>query len=69
MIWPLADVLQGADLMLGPMTRQELRQAIEKPAERMGVTFETGLVERILDNVANEPGNLPLLEFAPHLKP
>jgi len=28
------------------------------------VTFAAGLVERILDDVENQPGNLPLLEFA-----
>ena len=30
----------------------------------MGLAFEPGLVERILDDVGEEPGNLPLLEFA-----
>ena len=29
-----------------------------------GVAFEAGLVQRILDDVGTEPGNLPLLEFA-----
>jgi WD40 repeat protein len=61
---PFADVLQKADVKLGPMTRDELMQAIERPAARLGVTLEPGLVERILDDVGDEPGNLPLLEFA-----
>ncbi|MCP4289575.1 MAG: protein kinase [Gammaproteobacteria bacterium] len=61
---PFADALQGTDLKLGPMTRDELGRAIENPAEKQGVLFETGLVERILDDVGQEPGNLPLLEFA-----
>ena len=61
---PLADALQDASLNLGPMTRQELKQAIENPAAKLGVVFEAGLVERILDDVSDEPGNLPLLEFA-----
>lgn len=61
---PMADVIQDADLMLGPMIREELSQAIELPAEKLGVTFEAGLVERILDDVGEEPGKLPLLEFA-----
>jgi hypothetical protein len=60
---PFADALQEASLMLGPMTRQELRVAIEKPAEMQGAAFEAGLVERILDDVGEKPGNLPLLEF------
>ncbi|MEH2306098.1 WD40 repeat domain-containing protein [Nostoc sp.] len=61
---PLADVLQNADIKLAPMNRDELSQVIEKPAEKLGVTFQDGLVERILDDVEDEPGNLPLLEFA-----
>jgi WD40 repeat protein/tRNA A-37 threonylcarbamoyl transferase component Bud32/energy-coupling factor transporter ATP-binding protein EcfA2 len=60
----LADALQDADLILGPMTRGELSQAVENPARKQGVAFEEGLVERILDDVGDEPGNLPLLEFA-----
>jgi hypothetical protein len=61
---PLADAIQDASLMLGPMQIDELTQAIEEPAENLGVSFEKGLVERILDDVGDEAGNLPLLEFA-----
>jgi len=61
---PFAERLQDASLMLGPMTREELRAAIEKPALKQGAAFEDGLVNRILDDVGDEPGNLPLLEFA-----
>ncbi len=61
---PFADALQEASLLLGPMNRDELRAAIEKPAEAQGAAFEAGLVQRILDDVGQEPGNLPLLEFA-----
>jgi WD40 repeat protein/DNA-binding SARP family transcriptional activator len=61
---PFADALQDGSLLLGPMNREELRAAIEKPAELQGANFEAGLVERILDDVGEEPGNLPLLEFA-----
>lgn len=61
---PFADALQSADVKLGPMTHQELAEAIEKPAQKQNVTFEAGLAERILADVGDEPGNLPLLEFA-----
>ena len=61
---PFADALQEATMMLGPMNRDELRAAIEAPAGMQGAAFESGLVERILDDVGEEPGNLPLLEFA-----
>ena len=61
---PFADALQGSTLILAPMTQEELGRVIEKPAEMAGVSFEYGLVERILTDVGDEPGNLPLLEFA-----
>jgi WD40 repeat protein/DNA-binding SARP family transcriptional activator len=61
---PFADALQEASVILGPMNREELRGAIEKPAAVQGVALEAGLVERILDDVGEEQGNLPLLEFA-----
>jgi WD40 repeat protein len=61
---PLVDALQGADLKLGSMTRRELQAAIEEPARQLGVHIEYGLTERILEVVSDEPGDLPLLEFA-----
>jgi DNA-binding SARP family transcriptional activator len=61
---PLAEVLQAGSLLLGPMSRQELSRAIVCPVERVGGSFEPGLVERLLDDVGGEAGRLPLLEFA-----
>ncbi|MEM9905352.1 MAG: hypothetical protein AAF921_10050 [Cyanobacteria bacterium P01_D01_bin.44] len=61
---PFADVLQTGDIKLGAMNPDELAQVIEKPAQKLGVGFEEGLVKRILKDVSAEPGNLPLLEFA-----
>jgi len=61
---PLADALQDGTFILGPMNRDELRTAIQEPAEQQGAAFEPGLISRILDDVGQEPGNLPLLEFA-----
>ncbi len=62
---PFADALQAASIMMGPMTRDELQAAIVKAGRKVqGAAFEEGLVERLLDDVGQEPGNLPLLEFA-----
>jgi hypothetical protein len=61
---PFADAIDESVHILGPMKPDELRQAIIKPADRFGVSFEPGLVETILADVGREPGNLPLLEFA-----
>lgn len=60
---PLADALKNAVVNVGPMTLEELKRAIAGPAEKVGLSFEPGLVERILNDVREEPGNLPLLEF------
>ena len=61
---PLSDRLQDAQINLGPMTREELERAIREPAKKIELEFEAGLVRRILNDVGDEPGNLPLLEFA-----
>jgi formylglycine-generating enzyme required for sulfatase activity len=59
----LSDRLQGALVNLGPMIRAELEQAIMSPARGVALSFADGLVSRILDDVGDEPGHLPLLEF------
>ena len=47
------------------MTRGELREAIEKPAEtRVMYFWPHELVEQLIDEVADMPGALPLLSFA-----
>ena len=58
------DLLQNSDIKIRSMNHEELEEVIIKPADKLGVSFEAGLVERILDDVEDEPGNLPLLEFA-----
>jgi tetratricopeptide (TPR) repeat protein len=60
----LSDCIQSGLVNLGPMTRDELRRAVEQPAGKADIRFETGLVDRILDHVELQPGGLPLLEFA-----
>jgi hypothetical protein len=57
----LAAVLQDHQVLVGPMSAAELRQAIEGPATRAGLTLEPGLVETILDDLGDEPGRLPLV--------
>ena len=59
---PLADALQNNLINLGPMTREELKEAIIRPAGP--VPFDDGLVDTILADVISQPGSLPLLQFA-----
>jgi WD40 repeat protein len=47
---------------VGPLRGDKLRMAIEAPARALGVYFEPVLVERLLNDVADEPGALPLLQ-------
>ncbi|BAZ08202.1 WD-repeat protein [Calothrix sp. NIES-4071] len=62
---PLRDALQQfTPQLLSAMNTEELLQAIEQPAQKIEVQLEAQLSQRILDDVGNEPGNLPLLEFA-----
>lgn len=59
----LAEKLRESVFPVGPMTRAQLRSAIEEPARGLA-EFEAGLIDRMLDDIGDEPGNLPLLEFA-----
>ncbi|MGH3547748.1 MAG: NACHT and WD repeat domain-containing protein [Pseudonocardiaceae bacterium] len=61
---PLAAALQDHQLLVTPMTVQELREAITSPAQRAGLVLEPGLVETILADLGEEPGSLPLLSHA-----
>jgi WD40 repeat protein len=50
--------------LVSPIDAEGLRDVIEQPARRVGLSFETGLVETILEDVVGQPGALPLLEHA-----
>jgi WD40 repeat protein len=60
----LQEYWQAGRFIIAPMTRADLREAIEKPAEKQVMYFEPHeLVEQLIDEVADEPGVLPLLSF------
>jgi WD40 repeat protein/DNA-binding XRE family transcriptional regulator len=54
---------QRAEFVL-PLTPDELEQAIAGPAQRIGLSLEPGLVAAISRDVGDEPGALPLLQYA-----
>ena len=60
----LAAALADHQVLVGPMSEGELRQAIERPAQLTSCEFEPGLVEVLLRDVQNQPGSLPLLQDA-----
>src|ERR1700722_5153886 len=76
----LAAALQARQVVLGPMTADQVRRAIVEPARRAHLEVEDGLVELLLrdldprkanagesgapEQAAHEPGALPLLSHA-----
>ncbi|MFG2795500.1 nSTAND1 domain-containing NTPase [Streptomyces pseudovenezuelae] len=75
----LAQALQTQQLVVGPLTQDEMREAIAGPARKAGLEVESGLVELLLRDLAprsfpgdgtdtgeaaHDPGALPLLSHA-----
>lgn len=60
----LAQAVSEHQLLLGPMSDEELRDAIEQPAAVSRLSIEPGLTQLLVDDVAGEPGALPLLSHA-----
>ncbi|WP_431902189.1 caspase, EACC1-associated type [Nonomuraea sp. bgisy101] len=56
--------LERGPVVVGPMSADELRAAVERPALAAGLTLEPGLVELLLRDLGTEPGRLPLLSHA-----
>ena len=48
----LAAHLQDNQVLVGPMREDELRAAIEKPAAKVGLKLQPGLVDAVLADVA-----------------
>ncbi|WP_103350255.1 hypothetical protein [Amycolatopsis sp. CA-128772] len=60
----LAEAMQDTQVLVGPMTTEELRQAISRPAIDAGYRVETALVSRLVADATGQPGVLPLLSHA-----
>ena len=60
----LARLMASNQVLVGPMREPELRRVIELPARRMGVRVDSALVDRLVGEVEDEPGGLPLLSTA-----
>jgi tetratricopeptide (TPR) repeat protein/energy-coupling factor transporter ATP-binding protein EcfA2 len=59
----LAAALSDGQELVGPMSKDELRLAIERPADLAGCTLEPGLTDLLLQDVQGQVGALPLLEY------
>ncbi|WP_225826435.1 helix-turn-helix domain-containing protein [Streptomyces naphthomycinicus] len=60
----LTAVLRDATVPIGQMSREELREAIVRPAAAAGLTVERSLTTRLLNEVEGEPGALPMMSHA-----
>ncbi|BBB02023.1 putative WD-40 repeat protein [Actinacidiphila reveromycinica] len=60
----LVAALRDAQLLVGPMTTDELRRAVTGPATRAGCTVEGALLARLVGDAAGQPNVLPLMSHA-----
>lgn len=60
----LGELLAAGTVMVAAPSRPELIEAITRPAANVGVRFGPGLSERIAADVTDQPGGLPLLQYA-----
>jgi WD40 repeat protein/DNA-binding SARP family transcriptional activator/energy-coupling factor transporter ATP-binding protein EcfA2 len=60
----LSGLLAANHVLVGPMRREELRRAVERPAARAGLRVEPDLVDALIADVEGQPGALPLLSAA-----
>jgi WD40 repeat protein/transcriptional regulator with XRE-family HTH domain len=60
----LAATVVAHQALISPMSPADLRRAIEMPAAATGLLLQPGLAETMLEDLADEPGALPLLSHA-----
>lgn len=60
----LVRAVEDAQVLVGPMSTDELRKAITQPAVEVGCALETGLVARLIADATGEPGVLPHVSHA-----
>ena len=61
---PLGKLLQEHTELVLPLTPAELEDVVCRPAAGVGVTVEPGLVAAIASDVQEQPGALPLIQYA-----
>jgi WD40 repeat protein/serine/threonine protein kinase/class 3 adenylate cyclase len=59
-----AELVRARSETVVPLSPEELERAIAGPAERAGVTPERALIAEAVGDVTDQPGALPLLQYA-----
>ena len=60
----LGELVRTGTEVVTPLARGELERAVVRPAELVGAQLEPGLVTEVIADVARQPGQLPLLQYA-----
>jgi len=60
----ISDLVRDRSEVVVQLSPAELERAIIEPAQRVGVSFDPGLVTAIIGEVKEQPGALPLLQYA-----
>ena len=60
----LAHRITENQVLVGPMSRDGMRRAIEEPARMAGLRIEPGLVDAVLDDAGDGAGTLPLVSHS-----
>ena len=58
------ELIRARTELVLPLNDEELAETIVGPADRVGAILEEGLVETIIEDVREQPGALPLLQYA-----
>ncbi|MFE6222430.1 hypothetical protein [Streptomyces sp. NPDC057854] len=61
---PLAEAIRDTTQLVTPMSPDELREVVVRPAAARGLVVERSLTARVVRDLAGEPGGLPLLSHA-----
>jgi WD40 repeat protein len=60
----ISELVRERTEVVVPLSLSELERVIVEPARRVGVTMDTALVATIIAEVQEQPGALPLLQYA-----
>ncbi|MGD2043880.1 MAG: BTAD domain-containing putative transcriptional regulator, partial [Acidimicrobiia bacterium] len=57
------ELIADGSMLLGPMNLQQVEEAIRRPAARVGVDVEPGLISEIVRDIVSSSAFLPLLQY------
>jgi energy-coupling factor transporter ATP-binding protein EcfA2 len=58
----LAEALNAGQYLLPRLSRAQIREVIESPAQCSGLSVEPSLVRRIMEDIGSDPDQLPLMQ-------